>query len=147
MSDTTITSFSLSDTQQIALNFANALSIGDVVVFNGDLGVGKTEFIRAICEAMDVSQVVTSPTFTIINQYEGVFRNNDITIFHIDLYRINKADELLELGFSELFDTPNALFFIEWAENAFGMLPEYQHKVTITPRENETERIIEINRD
>jgi tRNA threonylcarbamoyladenosine biosynthesis protein TsaE len=134
---------SLSDTQRIATDFAKQLHSGDMVVFNGDLGAGKTEFIRAICNEFGTSDDVASPTFTLINQYRCQY--NDITsIYHIDLYRIEKKAELYELGLSELLEEDGAVYFIEWAENSFGMLEHYNYKITITPLSAETERSIEI---
>ena len=100
---------SVADTQMIAKEFAKRLSSGDVVLFSGDLGTGKTEFIKTICDYLGVVDDVCSPSYTIINQYESSIG----TIFHIDLYRIKNSQEIIELGFLELFETPCSIFFIE----------------------------------
>ena len=100
---------SLSETQNIATQFAKQIKTGTIIVLSGDLGVGKTEFVKTICTELGVNDVITSPSFTLINQYESDFAN----IFHIDLYRIVRQDELFDMGFYELFDTSNSIFFIE----------------------------------
>ena len=83
------------DTYNIGKKIASNLSVGDIVAFYGDLGSGKTAMIKGICDFFDVDEIVVSPTFTIINRYEGKEKNIPITIYHIDLYRI----ELFLLGF------------------------------------------------
>ena len=128
------------ETYRIAATFFDELRIGNVVVLEGDLGVGKTEFVRAICRCLKVTDIVTSPTFTLINQYDSDITN----IYHIDLYRIKNRDELLELGFVELFADNNSIFFIEWAENSFSLIPNIDYKISIKHNDNETTRIIEI---
>ena len=136
---------STEETREIAKNFALDLKMNDIVVFNGDLGVGKTEFIRTICQFFGVEQIVTSPSFTIINEYECFHFNTYISIYHIDLYRIKKQLELIEMGFQEIVSIKNSIKFIEWAENSFDMLPTFNHKITITANsDNETSRTIQI---
>ena len=138
----------LFETQRIALNFANKIQTGDIIVLSGDLGVGKTEFVKSICKELGVEDTITSPSFTLINQYkpnQSRFYNTGLaTIFHIDLYRISRQNELNGLGFNELFDTPNAIFFIEWAENSYGMLPYVNWVIRIEHKDTEESRIIEI---
>ena len=131
---------SLDDTKHIASVFFEELQVGDVVVLEGELGVGKTEFVRAICKHLKIDDVITSPTFTLINQYESELAN----VYHIDLYRIKSRDELLKVGFQELFDIKNTIFFIEWAENSFGLIPTTNFKISIKHNNSETSRIIEI---
>lgn len=127
----TFHSNSLQDTKRIAKQFANQLKVGDIVVLEGTLGAGKTEVVRAICEYLDVEEIVTSPTFTIINEYHT--SDTNLTIFHIDLYRIKSVDELVGIGFFDIMEQPNAIYFFEWAENAFGLLPSKNYKITLTP--------------
>ena len=136
---------STEETRQIAENFALDLKMNDIVIFNGELGVGKTEFIRTICQLFGVEQVITSPSFTIINEYECFRFDSRTSIYHIDLYRIKKQSELIEMGFHEIISTKNSLKFIEWAENSFDMLPNFNHKITLTANpDNETSRTIQI---
>jgi tRNA threonylcarbamoyladenosine biosynthesis protein TsaE len=134
---------SLNDTYNIASDFSKKLKQGDIIVLEGDLGVGKTEFIRAICNFMEVESLVTSPTFTLVNQYESELFH----IFHIDLYRINTQNELLNMGFQELFDNEDSIFFIEWWENSFDLIPVINYKISIKHNNTETSRIIEITNE
>lgn len=131
---------SINDTYNISFAFFTELKIGDIVVLEGDLGTGKTEFVRAICNNFGVRNIITSPTFTLINQYESDFAD----IYHIDLYRIKNCNELLNMGFQELFDSNNSIFFIEWAENSFGLIPKIDYKISIKHNNSEESRIIEI---
>ena len=107
-------------TQKIAEQFARELHPGDVVAFYGDLGTGKTFFIKALCRALGVEQEATSPSFTIINEYhtkEGLY------IYHFDFYRIENEAELVNLGLDEFFYN-DYLCFIEWADRIEKELPE-----------------------
>ena len=132
----------LDDTYNAAFDFFKELKVGNVVVLEGDLGVGKTEFVRAVCKNFDVDAIITSPTFTLINQYDTAFSS----IYHIDLYRIKSKNELLGLGFQELFDDKNSIFFIEWAENSFDLIPKIDYKVLIKHNNSESSRVIEITK-
>jgi tRNA threonylcarbamoyladenosine biosynthesis protein TsaE len=139
-------SLSESDTIAFAKEFAEHLSINDIVTFIGELGTGKTVFVKAICEYFKVEEIVTSPTFTLINQYIGNFRGKEFDIFHIDLYRINKLEEIQDLGFTELITTPNSLKLIEWAEKVIDLIPPPFYRVDFSNVENkEDERIITVN--
>ena len=141
---TLIKSNSLEETHRIAIEFSKGLRSGDIVIFNGDLGVGKTEFVKAICSHWQVEQTISSPSFSIINQYETSYCAGIRTIFHIDLYRIKNHKELIDIGFQELLYTSEAIFFIEWSENSFGIIDKFTHKITIDINpENETSRTIE----
>jgi len=142
-----IKSNSLEETGQIAIEFSKQLKNGDIVVFNGDLGVGKTEFVKAICQQWNVEQAISSPTFSIINQYETFHSSEIRTIFHIDLYRIKNQKELIDIGFQELLYNSDAVFFIEWEENSFGIVAQFDYKITINIcDENENSREIEIEK-
>lgn len=135
------------ETQQLALGFAKILHPGDIVGFIGLLGSGKTLFIRAICNYFDVKEIVTSPTFTIMNQYIGIMDSQEVNIIHIDLYRIKSEAELNELGFFELLDTPNSIFLIEWAEKVVNHLPMPYYLVEFeNVEQNEKHRIINIRK-
>ncbi len=135
------------ETTKLASSFAKILRPGDIVGFIGPLGSGKTLFIRAICNYFEVKEIVTSPTFTIMNQYIGNINNQEVNIIHIDLYRIKNEAELNELGFFELLDTPNSIFLIEWAEKVINHLPMPYFLVEFENVElNETHRIINIRK-
>jgi len=107
-----VASQSVDDTRRVGAEFAAALEPGDVIALEGDLGAGKTEFVRGACEALGVGgDLVTSPTFTIVNEYKGT----ETTIFHIDAYRLKSETEFFDLGYEEYF-LGNAISFVEWPE-------------------------------
>lgn len=122
-------------------SLAARLRPGDVVVLEGDLGAGKTEFVRGACEVLGVrASVVTSPTFTIVNEYQG----DDATIYHIDLYRIEKESEFFDLGYEDYL-TSGAISFIEWPERAAGILDKTGLIHVRFAHEGGNKRRIEIN--
>lgn len=131
------------ETYAAAKSFAGRLKKGDVICMYGDLGAGKTLFAQGIAEGLGVSEHVSSPTFTIVNEYEG-----RIPFYHFDVYRIADPEEMLEIGFDEyLFG--EGVCLIEWAELVGELLPENCISVTITRSENnpEAERDIIIKAD
>jgi len=143
---TTFLSHSEKETRLFGRKFGEKLSHGDVVALYGELGAGKTEFVTGICEAFDVEEIVTSPTFSIINQYFGIDNEgDDITIYHLDLYRLHSKEELDEIGFTECIHSQNAVKIVEWAEHGQTLLPSVHYSVHITiPESDETIRNIEI---
>ncbi|MGE5479066.1 MAG: tRNA (adenosine(37)-N6)-threonylcarbamoyltransferase complex ATPase subunit type 1 TsaE [Chloroflexota bacterium] len=145
MSTEYLRSSSEEETIQLGKEFAQRLAPGDIVAFYGDLGSGKTEFVKGICRYFDVEEIVTSPTFTIMNQYTGSLDGDEVIIFHIDLYRIKKPDELVEIGFTECLNDDLAIKLIEWSEKAEfrNIQPTYSLKIKITG-DDENERIIEV---
>ena len=97
-----------------------------VITFNGGLGAGKTTFTRALCSYLGVKDAVSSPTFSLINEY--VFEDNEgkpVTIYHSDWYRINDEDEAINAGIEDMLQRKDAYCIIEWAERAPGLLPEH----------------------
>ncbi len=130
------TTLSEEDTINLGKEFAKGLSSGDVVAIYGDLGSGKTEFVKGICEYFQVEEIVTSPTFTIVNKYTGTASDNQIILYHIDLYRIEKESELLEIGFEEYLGDKSAISLIEWAEKT-SLIPENAIQVKIFLDDND----------
>lgn len=118
-------SYSEEDTGRIAAEFARALEAGDVVCLNGDLGAGKTVFVAAAARALGVEEYISSPTFTIVNEYSG-----RMPVYHFDAYRIADADEMEEIGFDE-YIYGGGVCIIEWSCNIEAALPEDRYSITI----------------
>ncbi len=145
METQTYTTKSEDETIELGKKFAENLKKGDVVLFYGDIGVGKTEFIKGICKYFNVEEIVTSPTFTIINQYNGTKDGESIAIFHIDLYRVKDKKELLEIGFEECLYSADSIKLVEWSENSFEIVKFVNYRIVIKADfENVNERLIEI---
>ena len=107
--------------------------IGDrrVFAFYGKMGAGKTTFVKAVCEELGVEDVITSPTFAIVNEYS--LPSN--TIYHFDFYRIKRLEEVYDMGFEDYFYS-GALCFIEWPELIEDILPDDAVRVSITEQED-----------
>ncbi len=112
-----IISRSEEETVKAGEEFAHLLERGSMVALYGDLGAGKTQFVKGVCRAFKVTEVVNSPTFTIVNEYHGT-----IPIFHIDLYRMKSMDEILGIGFDEYLES-DGICLVEWAEKLEGLMP------------------------
>jgi tRNA threonylcarbamoyladenosine biosynthesis protein TsaE len=108
--------------------------IGDrrVFAFYGKMGAGKTTFVKAICEELGVDDIITSPTFAIINEYTSA---KDDTIYHFDFYRIKKLEEVYDMGYEDYFYS-GALCFIEWPELIEEILPDDAVRVSITEQDD-----------
>ncbi|MBQ9915098.1 MAG: tRNA (adenosine(37)-N6)-threonylcarbamoyltransferase complex ATPase subunit type 1 TsaE [Clostridia bacterium] len=114
------------ETLALAETFADRLLGGEVICLRGDLGAGKTVFSKGLCKALGVTEHVSSPTFCLVNEYEG----ERFPIYHFDLYRIEDPDELYEIGFSE-FTEGAGVAIIEWPQRAEEMLPAKRIEVSI----------------
>ena len=121
-------------TLKAGFDFASSLLPGDVVAFNGDLGSGKTVFIQGICQALRVRDYVTSPTYTLIQEYEGEWLSPGVrgfvTIFHFDFYRLQSAEEIEGLDLDGYF-MRDGLCLIEWAERGETLLPRSHFSIRI----------------
>ncbi|MDR0286645.1 MAG: tRNA (adenosine(37)-N6)-threonylcarbamoyltransferase complex ATPase subunit type 1 TsaE [Clostridiales bacterium] len=111
------TTFSESETLELGFRLGKILRPGDIVCLNGDLGAGKTHFTMGIGKALGVVEYITSPTFTIVNEYSG-----RIDLLHFDAYRLEGPEELFEIGFDEYL-LRDAVFVIEWASRIEDALP------------------------
>ena len=117
---------SLEEMRVFAFNYANTISLGDVILLGGDLGAGKTTFTKFVFDALGVKEVVSSPTFAILKSYRGKFPLN-----HFDMYRINDS-EAIEAGFDEILSNRDSVIFIEWSDNCASLLPKKVRRVNIT---------------
>lgn len=124
---------SLNDIDNAAKAFVKAMDQNTVYAFYGKMGAGKTTFIKAVCEALGVTEVVNSPTFSIVNEYRS--ETTGELIYHFDFYRIKKLDEVYDMGYEDYFYS-GALCFIEWPELIEELLPGDAVKVDIAEQED-----------
>ena len=133
-----ITIKSLDGIQEAARQFIHSMGPGKVFAFYGTMGAGKTTFIKAICEELGVKDVITSPTFAIVNEYTT--EPDGESIFHFDFYRIKKLEEVYDMGYEDYFYS-GALCFLEWPELIDDLLPEDAVKVTIKANDDGTRTV------
>lgn len=124
---------SLDSIHEAAREFIKNMGTGHVFAFYGKMGAGKTTFIKAVCEELGVDDVITSPTFAIVNDYTS--SKDDSHIFHFDFYRIKKLEEVYDMGYEDYFYS-GSLCFIEWPELIDDILPGDAVKVTVTQNED-----------
>ncbi len=129
---------SLDNIHTAAKEFLAHMGNGKVFAFYGKMGAGKTTFIKAVCEALGVTDVITSPTFAIVNEYTTA---DNSPVYHFDFYRIKKIDEVYDMGYEDYFYS-GKLCFLEWPELIEDLLPEDAVKVSIAMQEDGS-RIIE----
>lgn len=121
-----------SETYQLAIDFSSALKPAGVVALFGDLGAGKTVFVKGVCHGLRVTQSVNSPTYVIMNEYPGFCQNRPITVRHFDFYRLTRESEVEELGLCDFFYQPDSVSLIEWADNATRFLPGEYWRVRLS---------------
>lgn len=112
------------ETARLAGEFSELLQGGEIVALNGDLGAGKTSFIKHLLRNFEIDNV-SSPTFAIVNEYQGSLKVN-----HFDFYRINKVEELYDIGFEEYLTREDTLTFIEWADLLPEVLPSKRIEIS-----------------
>ena len=126
---------SLDHIHEAARKFVEAMGDNTVFAFYGKMGAGKNTFIKAVCEELGVTDVITSPTFAIVNEYRS--DKGGELIYHFDFYRIKKLEEVYDMGYEDYFYS-GALCFIEWPELVEELLPGNAVKVTIETAEDGT---------
>ena len=128
---------SVSELPSTAAAIINYSGEQKIFLFYGDMGAGKTTLIKSLCECLGTTEPVTSPTFSIVNEYIG----RDSRIYHFDFYRLKNEIEALDMGYEEYFYS-GAYCFIEWPEKIPGLLPEHYISVSITETADNSREII-----
>lgn len=127
------------ETEELGERLGRALSPGDVVAFTGDLGAGKTAFTRGIARGLGIGDRVTSPTFAIVNEYEG----GRLPLFHFDMYRLTSSDELFDIGWEDYL-ARGGVCAVEWSENVDDALDEDAIRVDIRRGAQDDQRVISV---
>ena len=126
------------ETEALGVRLAEALAPGAVIAFTGGLGAGKTAFTRGLARGLGIADRVASPTFTIVNEYEG----GRLPLFHFDMYRLGSSDELFDIGWEEYL-ARGGVCAVEWSENVADALEE-AISVNIRRGESDSQRVISI---
>lgn len=126
------------ETENFAYRLASNLKGNEILAFYGDLGAGKTTFIRGIARFFNVENLVSSPTFSLVNEYQ----NENVKIYHFDMYRVHSLEGLESTGFFDYMD--DGIFLVEWSENIDEYLPENVIKIKIEKLNSENGRTITV---
>lgn len=129
----------LEETREFGIKMGKLLEAGDIVCLNGQLGMGKTTMTKSIGLGLDVDEYITSPTFTLINEYKG-----RVQLYHFDVYRLENLEEVYDLGFDEYF-FGNGVCIIEWAEKIDKIVPKERIVIDIEAGKDENERVFYIS--
>lgn len=105
------------DTRRLGRKLGEKLQGGEIILLQGELGAGKTVLAQAICKGLDVEEQVSSPSFTLVNQYQG-----RVKVYHLDLYRLTREEELMDIGFEDII-YGNGTVLIEWPELGYAFIP------------------------
>lgn len=127
------------ETEELGRRLGERVESGTVIAYTGDLGAGKTAFTRGLARGLGILGQVTSPTFTIVNEYEG----GRLPLFHFDMYRLGSADELFDIGWEDYL-ARGGVCAVEWSENVDEALEEDTIRVDIRRGENDHQRVITI---
>ncbi len=133
----TVSASILSELKNVANTILTDMQGQNVFAFYGKMGAGKTTLIKSFCEELGVEEVVTSPTFSLVNEYSD---KNNKPVYHFDFYRIKKIDEVFDIGYEEYFYSDNYCF-IEWPELVVELLPESYVYISIE-EEDSGKRVI-----
>lgn len=128
----------LEDTKEFGYRLGSILEGGNIVCLTGDLGAGKTTLTKSIAKSLGVKDYVTSPTFTLINEYKG-----RVPIYHFDVYRLEGVEDVMDLGFEEYFYS-NGVTIIEWGDKIEKFLPEDILTIEMKRGKTDDERIVSI---
>jgi tRNA threonylcarbamoyladenosine biosynthesis protein TsaE len=131
----TLNTSAAEETRRVGEALAKLLRPGDVISLTGDLGAGKTTLVQGAARGLGVDQPVVSPTFTLVREYPG-----PIPIYHLDVYRLDRIQDVLDLGFDEMIDT-EAVVFVEWGEGIAAILPEEHLTVELSIPVDDDRRI------
>lgn len=129
----------MEETEALGMELAARLRPGDIVAYTGDLGAGKTAFTRGIARGLGIPEGVTSPTFTIVNEYEG----GRLPLFHFDMYRLGDSEELFDIGWEDYL-ARGGVCAVEWSENVADALEDEPIRVDIRRGEHDGQRVISI---
>ncbi|MEI6645880.1 MAG: tRNA (adenosine(37)-N6)-threonylcarbamoyltransferase complex ATPase subunit type 1 TsaE [bacterium] len=135
------TVYSIEETWRIAAEVATQLTPGMVIALTGDLGAGKTTFMQGIAFALGINRPITSPTFTLCQEYQ----TPKFKLVHMDLYRLNGPDDLLTIGFPEHLES-GAVVAVEWPERGGDLIPPDALHITLTLSDDAENRAIEITK-
>ena len=127
------------ETEDLGARLADTLTGGAVVAFTGGLGAGKTAFVSGMARALGVQERVTSPTFTIVNEFEG----GRLPLFHFDMYRLGSADELFHIGWEDYL-ARGGVCAVEWSENVAEAIEDDAIRVSIVRGDGDDDRVITI---
>lgn len=131
------TSSSPEETEELGRRLGRCLVPGSVVAYTGDLGAGKTAFTRGLARGLGIGERITSPTFTIVNEYEG----GRLPLFHFDMYRLGSSEELFDIGWEDYL-ARGGVCAVEWSENVSDALDPDTIRVDIRRGETENQRVI-----
>lgn len=127
------------DTEKLGKSFTKHLKKGDIVLLRGELGAGKTTFVRGLATGLGIKSRVISPTFVLVRNHKGKLAGSSVSVYHVDLYRIESARGISNLGLEEVFQDPNGLTIIEWGDRSKEI--KYNWEVTFKAIEENTREI------
>ena len=134
--------YSLEEIHEVAKQILNAYPHNRCFAFYAEMGSGKTTLIKALCHHLGVIDLVSIPTFSIINEYR--INDSDIKVFHMDWYRLKNEQDAIEAGVQDILEQTSIYCFIEWPEMASSILPKHTLSILIKPTSS-TQRLLEIN--
>ena len=131
---------SAQETEALGERVGRSLTPGAVLAYTGDLGAGKTAFTRGVARGLEIPERITSPTFNIVNEYEG----GRLPLFHFDMYRLGSSDELFDIGWEDYL-ARDGVCAVEWSENIEDILDANTIRVDIRRGESDDQRLITIS--